>query len=140
MSCAWLFYALLNFYWGDLQMNPIVIVGSGMAGYTLAREFRKLDSETPVIMISADDAVNYAKPTLSNALVGNKHPDQIGLGDPVKMSAQLNINILAHTTVDQVDCENYKLQLKQQNGEQITPPYNSRHCKITQSKPVNDVY
>ena len=104
-------------------MNPIVIVGSGMAGYTLAREFRKLDSETPVIMISADDAVNYAKPTLSNALVGNKHPDQIGLGDPVKMSAQLNINILAHTTVDQVDCENYKLQLKQQNGEQITQPY-----------------
>lgn len=104
-------------------MNPIVIVGSGMAGYTLAREFRKLDSETPVIMISADDAVNYAKPTLSNALVGNKHPDQIGLGDPVKMSAQLNINILAHTTVDQVDCENHTLQLKQQNGEQITQPY-----------------
>ncbi|RYY78906.1 MAG: FAD-dependent oxidoreductase [Moraxellaceae bacterium] len=104
-------------------MNPIVIVGSGMAGYTLAREFRKLDSTTPVVMISADDAVNYAKPTLSNALVGNKHPDQIGLGDPAKMSAQLNINILAHTTVDQVDCENHTLQLKQQNGEQTTQAY-----------------
>ena len=50
-------------------MNPIVIIGSGMAGYTLAREFRKLDSTAPVVMISADDAVNYAKPTLSNALV-----------------------------------------------------------------------
>lgn len=104
-------------------MNPIVIVGSGMAGYTLAREFRKLDSETPVIMISADDAVNYAKPTLSNALVGNKHPDQIGLGDPAKMSAQLNINILAHTVVDHVDGANHTLQLKQQNGEQTTQAY-----------------
>ncbi len=104
-------------------MNPIVIVGSGMAGYTLAREFRKLDSATPVVMISADDAVNYAKPTLSNALVGNKHPDQIGLGDCAKMSAQLNINILPHTTVSHIDCNNHQLVLKQQNGTETTQPY-----------------
>lgn len=104
-------------------MNPIVIIGSGMAGYTLAREFRKLDSTAPVVMISADDAVNYAKPTLSNALVGNKHPDQIGLGDSAKMSAQLNISILPHTIVSHVDCENHTLQLKHQNGEQTTQAY-----------------
>ena len=53
-------------------MHPIVIIGSGMAGYTLAREFRKLNTEQELLMICADDAVNYAKPTLSNALVGNK--------------------------------------------------------------------
>jgi rubredoxin-NAD+ reductase len=104
-------------------MNPIVIIGSGMAGYTLAREFRKLDTTTPVVMISADDAVNYAKPTLSNALVGNKHPDQIGLGDSAKMSAQLNINILPHTLVSHIDCANHTLQLKHQNGEQTTQAY-----------------
>lgn len=104
-------------------MNPIVIVGSGMAGYTFAREFRKLDSETPVVMISADDAVNYAKPTLSNALVGNKHPDQIGLGDSAKMSAQLNIDILPHTTVSHIDCDQHHLMLKQHNGTETTQPY-----------------
>lgn len=92
-------------------MNPVVIIGSGMAGYTLAREFRKLDSTTPVVMISADDAVNYAKPTLSNALVGNKHPDQIGLGDAAKMSEQLNITILAHTQVQHIDCANHQINL-----------------------------
>lgn len=92
-------------------MNPVVIIGSGMAGYTLAREFRKLDSTTPVVMISADDAVNYAKPTLSNALVGNKHPDQIGLGDAAKMSEQLNITILAHTQVQHIDCANHQISL-----------------------------
>ncbi len=26
-------------------MHPIVIIGSGMAGYTVAREFRKLNAE-----------------------------------------------------------------------------------------------
>ena len=104
-------------------MHPIVIIGSGMAGYTLVREFRKLDSTTPVVMISADDAVNYAKPTLSNALVGNKHPDQIGLGDAAKMSDQLNITILAHTTVNHIDCDTHELSLTSQGGEQTIQPY-----------------
>jgi rubredoxin-NAD+ reductase len=65
-------------------MHPIVIIGSGMAGYTLAREFRKLNPDHELLMICADDAVNYAKPTLSNALVGNKAPEQIQLGDAEK--------------------------------------------------------
>ncbi len=69
-------------------MRPIIIVGSGMAGYTLAREFRKLNKEQSLIMITTDDASNYAKPTLSNALAGNKAPDQIALGDAEKMRTQ----------------------------------------------------
>ena len=67
-------------------MQPIVIIGSGMAGYTVAREFRKLNAEQELVMITADDASNYAKPTLSNALTGKKSPEQIALGDAEKMS------------------------------------------------------
>lgn len=104
-------------------MNPIVIIGSGMAGYTLAREFRKLDTATPLVMVSADDAVNYAKPTLSNALVGNKHPDQIGLGDAAKMSTQLDMTILAHTTVEQINVSEHNLTLRHQDGQNSTQPY-----------------
>lgn len=103
-------------------MNPIVIIGAGMAGYTLAREFRKLDKETPLVLISADDAVNYAKPTLSNALVGNKAPDQIGLGDAAKMSEQLNMQILPHTWVSQINVEAHTLSLKSDTSE-TTQPY-----------------
>ena len=29
-------------------MNPIVIIGSGLAGYGVAKEFRKLDKATPL--------------------------------------------------------------------------------------------
>jgi rubredoxin-NAD+ reductase len=98
-------------------MNPIIIIGAGMAGYTLAREFRKLDKETPMLMITADDAVNYAKPTLSNALVGNKTPDQIGLGDAEKMRATLDIQILPHTIVKQINAADHTLSISNAQGD-----------------------
>ena len=94
-------------------MQPIIIIGSGMAGYTLAREFRKLNTEQELIMICSDDAVNYAKPTLSNALVGKKAPEQIALGDAEKMSAQLNLKIIHHATVNKIDPENHSLEYSQ---------------------------
>ena len=94
-------------------MQPIVIIGSGMAGYTLAREFRKLNPTQELVMISADDAVNYAKPTLSNALVGNKAPDQIGLADATKMRTQLNIRIENDTWVKSIDADKHELTLDQ---------------------------
>ena len=57
-------------------MNPIVIIGSGMAGYTLLREFRKRDADTPVTVITADDGRVYSKPNLSNALAQRRMPGQ----------------------------------------------------------------
>ena len=36
-------------------MHPIVIVGSGLAGYTLLKEIRKRDAATPVTLVTADD-------------------------------------------------------------------------------------
>ena len=103
-------------------MHPIVIIGSGMAGYTVAREFRKLNTEQELVMICADDAVNYAKPTLSNALVGNKAPEQIALGDAEKMSAQLNMRIEKNTWVKSIDAENHLLSLEK-NGVESTLTY-----------------
>lgn len=103
-------------------MHPIIIVGSGMAGYTLAREYRKLNAEQELVMICADDAVNYAKPTLSNALVGNKAPEHIGLGDANKMSTQLNMRIQTHTHVKQIDPAQHTLTLET-NGQESTQTY-----------------
>lgn len=93
-------------------MRPIIIVGSGMAGYTLAREFRKLNKEQSLIMITTDDASNYAKPTLSNALVGNKAPDQIALGDAEKMRTQLDMTILTETWVKAINAEQHQIEIE----------------------------
>ena len=103
-------------------MHPIVIIGSGMAGYTFAREFRKLNPEQELVMICADDAVNYAKPTLSNAIAGNKAPEQIALGDAAKMAAQLNMRIEADTWVKSIDSDKHELSLEK-NGQTFTQSY-----------------
>jgi len=96
----------------EKNMDPIVIIGSGMAGYTLAREFRKLNTEQELVMICADDAVNYAKPTLSNALAGNKSPEQIPLGDAQKMATQFNMQIETFTWLKEIHPEQHELLIE----------------------------
>ncbi|MDP1935417.1 MAG: FAD-dependent oxidoreductase [Nitrosomonas sp.] len=87
--------------------NPVIIVGSGLAGYAVARELRKLNAEIPIVMISADHGGFYSKPMLSNALSTGKTPESILNGDAVQMASQLKITIRSHcrvTAIDQPGC------------------------------------
>ncbi|QOJ24358.1 MAG: FAD-dependent oxidoreductase [Gammaproteobacteria bacterium] len=83
--------------------NPVVIVGSGLAGYAVARELRKLNTELAVVMLSADHGGFYSKPMLSNALASGKIPESILNGDAVQMASQLKISIRPHCRVTAID-------------------------------------
>ncbi len=72
----------------------LLIIGSGLAGYNLAREFRKLNKTAPLLMVSADDGAFYSKPMLSNALAKQKQPAELVMADAKKMAAELNAEIL----------------------------------------------
>ena len=80
-------------------MNPIIIIGAGLAGWTTVREFRKLDRDTPVVVITADSGDFYAKPTLSNAFAQKKTPEQLVVTPAAKMAETQNVTLLAHTRV-----------------------------------------
>lgn len=82
--------------------KPIIIIGSGLAGYTLAREFRKLDKESAVTLISSDDGQFYSKPMLSNAFANKKKTSDIAMFDATQMADQLNTNIHTHTQVHSI--------------------------------------
>ena len=43
----------------------LVIIGTGLAGYNLAREWRKLNPDAPLVILTRDDGRNYSKPMLS---------------------------------------------------------------------------
>ena len=86
--------------------QTIIVIGSGLAAYSLVREFRKLDSETPVLIISQDDAHSYSKPMLSTGFTKNKTAEALSMADPGKMSVQLKASIRNFTTVTKLDPEN----------------------------------
>lgn len=87
-------------------MKSITIIGAGLAGYTVAREFRKLDKMTPLTIITADDGGFYSKPMLSNAFAQNKLPAQLVTQTAAQMAAQLNAHIVTGTRVSGIECEN----------------------------------
>jgi rubredoxin-NAD+ reductase len=84
-------------------MNPIVIIGSGLAGYGLLREFRKRDSDTPVILITADAGEVYAKPSLSNALTQGRSAGQLASDTAEQAAVKFNARILTRTRVTAID-------------------------------------
>jgi rubredoxin-NAD+ reductase len=84
-------------------MHPIVIVGSGLAGYTVAREFRKLDTDTPITIVSADGGDFYAKPMLSNALLLGRTAAQLVTTPAAAMATQLQATLLARTRISAID-------------------------------------
>lgn len=83
--------------------NSVVIIGSGLAGYAVARELRKLNTEFDVIMLSADHGGFYSKPMLSNALSTGKTLESIVNGDAAQMASQLKISIRPHCRVSAID-------------------------------------
>ncbi len=87
-------------------MNSILIIGAGLAGWTTAREFRKLDTTTPVRLITADSGDFYAKPSLSNAFAQGRLPAQLISTPAAKMAETLNITLLPHTRVEAIDTVN----------------------------------
>jgi rubredoxin-NAD+ reductase len=91
-------------------MPPIVIVGSGLAGYTLLKEIRKRDTTTAVTLITADDGAFYSKPNLSNALTAGKPAAALASASAEKMAADLNATILSGTRVTAFDTQAQRIR------------------------------
>ncbi|MCW9002891.1 MAG: FAD-dependent oxidoreductase, partial [Rhodospirillales bacterium] len=98
--------------------NGIVIIGSGMAGYTLAREFRKLDKVTPLTIVTADDGAVYSKPMLSNALAQNKTAETLVQKDASAAAAEMGVTVRIHTSVVGIERDQKKIRLMSNKGEE----------------------
>ncbi|MES2218173.1 MAG: FAD-dependent oxidoreductase [Pseudomonadota bacterium] len=83
--------------------SPIIIIGSGLAGYQLAREFRKIDQTLPLTLITADEGRFYSKPLLSTALTNGKNHDSLTTATAEAMATQLNATIRTHSLVTRID-------------------------------------
>jgi len=86
-----------------------LIIGSGLAGITVARELRKLDKNRPLTIVTADDGAFYSKPNLSNAFAAGKPPEQMVLTPPAKLESDLAIRMLTHTPIAAIDPKSHTL-------------------------------
>lgn len=99
------------------QIEPIVIIGTGLAGYQLARELRKLDADVPLTIVTADDGKYYSKPLLSTALTSGKTAETLSTATAEIMAEQLNATIGTNAHVSAIDPVQKIVFL---NGESIT--------------------
>ncbi len=85
------------------SQSAIVIIGSGLAGYTVIREIRKLDKAVPITLVTREPGYFYSKPMLSTALAGKKEAAQL-ISTPVDgMATQLELTVLAECDVSAID-------------------------------------
>ncbi len=89
---------------------PIVIIGSGYAGYNLAESLRQRNSDKEIVLFTADDGANYSKPGLSNALARDKSADELVTETVFEIEQRLNIRIYARCKVHSIDADGHLLQ------------------------------
>ncbi|MDJ0877111.1 MAG: FAD-dependent oxidoreductase [Halieaceae bacterium] len=89
----------------DTEHAPVVIIGTGLSGYGLAKEFRKHDDSTPLILITADDGRAYSKPMLSTGYTKDTSADDLATADAGSMGQTLNASVWTRTRVSSIDTD-----------------------------------
>lgn len=85
------------------RQHGVVIIGGGLAGWSVVDAIRTLDKDIAITLIASDSADRYHKPMLSVAISQNKSPT-----DLVRIAAQQSaddqkIQLLANTEVFGID-------------------------------------
>ena len=87
--------------------NPIaptiVVVGSGLAGFGVLRELRRLSPEARLVMVTLEDGHFYSKPALSTALAKGKTSETLVTTPAEKMVANLKLDARIGREAEAID-------------------------------------
>ncbi len=103
----------------DTAINKsVVIIGTGLAGYGLAKEFRKLDQDTELVLITSDDGASYSKPMLSTGYTKNMSAENLAQADGNEMADQLGATVLTSANVIGInlDCMTVQVEGREEIG------------------------
>ena len=81
----------------------VVIVGAGLAGWSVVEALRALDKDIPITLICSDSGDRYHKPMLSVAMSQNKTPSDLVRTQATESAIAQNVQLLAHTLVSGID-------------------------------------
>jgi rubredoxin-NAD+ reductase len=89
---------------------PIVVVGSGLAGWTAVREIRKRLPAAPITVVTEDDGHFYAKPALSNALAQGRDAAQLVTTDAKAMADKLSVTLASGRSAQSIESAAHVLE------------------------------
>ena len=90
---------------------PVVVIGTGMAGYNFADEFRKHNQDTPLILLTSDDGRWYSKPMLSTGYTKNHDAKALAQNDGGSMGKELKASVWTMTNVTAIDTANQLIKV-----------------------------
>ncbi|MDN7130935.1 FAD-dependent oxidoreductase [Halomonas sp. MC140] len=88
----------------------ILIVGAGLAGWSIVEAVRELDTEVPITLVTACRGDRYHKPELSVALSRGQTPDQLVREKGVEAAQRLGVRLMADTFVVGGNAEQHQLR------------------------------
>ena len=88
---------------GNTAPPSIVVVGSGLAGFAVLRELRRLSPDAKLTMVTLEDGHFYSKPALSTALAKGKTPETLVTSNAEKMIAQLKLDARIGRVAESID-------------------------------------
>ncbi len=77
--------------------EPVVIVGAGIAGWSVAEALRGLDPALPITLVTACDGHRYHKPELSVALSRGASPEDLVQQTGADAAQRLGVRLLPQT-------------------------------------------
>ena len=90
---------------GDAAPPSIVVVGSGLAGFAVLRELRRLSPEAKLTLVTLEDGHFYSKPALSTAFAKGKTAETLITSPAAKMIAQLKLDARIGREAEAIDRE-----------------------------------
>lgn len=99
----------------------IIIIGSGLAGYLLAKELRALNTTESLRIITQSDGRFYSKPALSTAFANKKTSDTLAFSSALEMAQELNIEIFTNTQVMSIDAKKKIIYIQNNKDKNSNP-------------------
>lgn len=90
--------------------GPIVIIGSGHAGYSLAQAIRKRDANAQIVVLTRESGDLYSKPALSIATSQDRSAEALISETPFDIERRLNIRVYPRCEVELIDAQAHVLR------------------------------
>ena len=93
----------------------IIIIGSGLAGYNLAKEIRKIDKNTPLTIVTKHKGRFYSKPQLSTALNYERDIADLAVASAEEMAKQLDATVRTDVEVTKIDPDKHCIYIGEES-------------------------